>query len=288
MGLIYHDAKRLWTAHQAGASFENILTCSHLQLFLHPEELADLRAHKSNALEGYQFGQFADPFWNQFLDAKTVETMDYSAYEGASIVHDLNSPVPPELHGRFDAIIEAGTLEHIFNFPVAIRNLMQMTKVGGRIFLTTLANNLCGHGFYQFSPELIYRVFSPENGFETTSVVFLEAQFLSVELAPIRAGYQVSDPKNVKARVQLQSSHPVLMMVDATRISDVEPFRSTPQQSDYVAAWEQKDSSAGASGPRLATRIYQSLPEKLQREIKGRRESARYSFRNQNFYRKLF
>src|SRR4029077_10267153 len=111
-------------------------------------------------LAGYQFGNYADDFWNEFLDAESVETLDYSTYEGASIVHDLNSPVPASLHGRFDAVIEAGSLEHIFNFPMAIRNLMRMTKVGGWVFITTVANNLCGHGFYQFSPELIYRIFS--------------------------------------------------------------------------------------------------------------------------------
>ena len=60
----------------------------------------------------------------------------------------------------------------IFNFPVAIRNLMRMAKVGGQVFLTTPANNFCGHGFYQFSPELAYRIFALENGFEPASVVF--------------------------------------------------------------------------------------------------------------------
>ncbi|MGA3186102.1 MAG: hypothetical protein ABSF22_03245 [Bryobacteraceae bacterium] len=298
MGLIYPDAKRLWEARLSGISFENILTCSHLQLFLHPPELEALRQdHRarsknppSEPLASYRFGQYADPFWSQFLEAKSVETMDYSEYEGASIVHDLNQPVPPHLHGRYDAVIEAGSLEHIFNFPVAIRNLMQMTKVGGRIFLTTLANNLCGHGFYQFSPELIYRVFSPENGFETTSVVLLEAAFLSVELAPVRAAYQVTDPVNVHSRVQLQNAHPVLMMVDAKRISDVEPFRTTPQQSDYVAAWEKNTTQDPAAGSplRWPTRVFQALPIQWQNQIKGRREKARFSFRNKDFYRKLF
>jgi hypothetical protein len=47
-------------------------------------------------------------------------------------------------------VIETGSLDHIFNFPVAISNLMQMTRVGGSVFLTTVANNLCGHGFSGF------------------------------------------------------------------------------------------------------------------------------------------
>src|ERR1700722_6972275 len=239
VGLTYYDAKRLCDARLSGASFENILTLAHLQLFLHPDELKSLRrepARVAEPLAGYQFGEFADRFFEQFLGTKTVRTLDYSAYEGASIVHDMNEPVPENFHGMFDAVIEAGSLEHIFNFPVAIRNLMVMAKVGGKVFLTTVANNLCGHGFYQFSPELIYRIFQPQNGFEPPSVVLLEATFPWVELTPIRAKYRVADPAQIGTRVGLQSSTPVMMIVDAKKISDVPPFRIAPQQSDYVAA----------------------------------------------------
>jgi hypothetical protein len=171
---------------------------------------------------------------------------------------------------------------------------MEMTKVGGMVFLTTVANNLCGHGFYQFSPELIYRVFSPENGFETTSVTLLEAAFLSVELAPIRAAYQVADPEKVRSRVGLLSDSPILMMVDAKRISEVEPFSTISQQSDYVAAWEREPGSAAPneaalSGAALSwrSRVYQALPAGWRQTIRGRRDKIRYSFRNKDFYSKL-
>lgn len=97
--------------------------------------------------------------------------MDASKYEGASVVQDLNQPVPDSLKERFDAIFDGGTLEHVFNIPAALKNCMEMTKVGGRFYMHTCANNLCGHGFYQFSPELFYRVFSEQNGFEVERMV---------------------------------------------------------------------------------------------------------------------
>lgn len=299
MGLTFHDAKRLWEARLSGVSFENTLTCSHLQLFLHPAELEALRRdHRARSkkplqvpLANYQFGEYADRFWKEFLDVNTLETLDYSAYEGASIVHDLNAPIPQSLAGRFDAVIEAGSLEHIFNFPVAISNLMRMAKVGGRVFLTTVANNFCGHGFYQFSPELIYRIFSPENGFETTSVVFLEATYHSVELTPIRAAYQVADPMSVRSRVGLLSGRPILMMVEAKKIRDVELFRTTPQQSDYVAAWEKHaapvPAAANGAAKSLAKRVFKALPLTWQQRIEGHRTRSLYTFRNREFYRKL-
>jgi hypothetical protein len=79
--------------------------------------------------------------------------LDASPYEGADTIHDMNTPVPEAWHGRYDVVIDSGSLEDIFNFPVAIANLANMLRVGGTIFVTTPANNLMRHGFYQFSPD---------------------------------------------------------------------------------------------------------------------------------------
>jgi len=224
-----------------------------------------------------------------------VETLDYSDYEGATVVHDMNTPIPERLRERFDAVIEAGSLEHVFQFPVAIQNLMRMTKTGGNVFLTTVANNLCGHGFYQFSPELMYRIFSPENGFEAPRVVLLEGTYPWVELTPFRAAYAVTDPARVGERVGLQSWHPVMMTVDAKKIRDVLPFAAAPQQSDYVVAWEggadpQSRSGGGTSGSaakRLLKRIFTALPLAWQQHILGYRSKRQFSFSNTRFYRRL-
>jgi hypothetical protein len=42
---------------------------------------------------------------------------------------------------------------------------MDLLKVGGTFVASTPANYFMGHGFYQFSPELFFRLFCPENGF---------------------------------------------------------------------------------------------------------------------------
>jgi hypothetical protein len=99
------------------------------------------------------------------LGAQRVESIDQSDYEHASIIHDLNEPIPESLKKSFSCVFDGGTLEHVFNFPLAIKNCMEMVAVGGHFLGITCANNFTGHGFYQFSPELFYRVFSPENGY---------------------------------------------------------------------------------------------------------------------------
>jgi hypothetical protein len=293
MGLLYADAKRLLTSQRSGVCFEHTLAVSRQQLYLHRAELESLRRMHPGprpVLEGYQFGEYADRFFKEVIGVGTLETVDASAYEGASIVHDLNQPVPQELWERFDAVVEAGSLEHVFNFPVAIANLMKMVKVGGSVFLTTVANNLCGHGFYQFSPELIYRVFSPENGFEGTTIVFLEAGSPSVELAPITRSYEVTDPKTVGGRVGLQSKTPVMMMAESRKVRRTELFQTAPQQSDYVTAWQkdgQVDETSRGLARSLARNVFQSLPQAWRRKLEGARISREYSFANKRFYRAL-
>jgi hypothetical protein len=55
--------------------------------------------------------------------------LDASPYEGADTIHDMNTPVPEAWHGRYDVVIDSGSLEDIFNFPVAIANLANMLRV---------------------------------------------------------------------------------------------------------------------------------------------------------------
>ena len=95
----------------------------------------------------------------------TVESLDVSTYEKATILHDMNLTVPYELRERFTVVHDGGTIEHVFNVPEAFKNCMEMVRVGGHFTQVNVANNYTGHGFWQFSPELIFRVFSPQNGY---------------------------------------------------------------------------------------------------------------------------
>jgi hypothetical protein len=299
VGILYHDAKRLWQARLAGVKFERTATLGHLLLFLHPAEVRALReAYRTNPLAslpvplaGYRFGEFADRFLKEFCGAATLETIDFSGYEGATIAHDMNTAIPHHLRGAFDAVIEGGSLEHIFNFPVAMGNLMRMVRLGGTAFLTMPANNLCGHGFYQFSPELLYRIFSPENGFEAAPVIFLEAAFPGVELTPIRRAYAVADPMSVGRRVGLKSGSPTIMMVQAKKVREAEPFAAPPQQSDYAVAWD--GAGGGAKGVASKTgggwlrRLAKRLPDSWQYRLQGHYWNWQYSLSNRNFYRKI-
>src|SRR5688572_26530725 len=137
----------------------------------HMLRLQGLKTSASELLE--QSGGWAEASL-RLLGAQSVDSMDASSFEGASIVHDLNHPVDQSLHARFSMIFDGGTLEHVFHFPQAIQNCMNMLNVGGSFIQVAPANNFMGHGFYQFSPELLYQVFSSGNGFRIVVMLLQE------------------------------------------------------------------------------------------------------------------
>jgi hypothetical protein len=93
-----------------------------------------------------------------------------------------------------------------------------------------MANDFCGHGFYQFSPELFYRFLSPENGYTVESLIIWE-DVLGARF------YRVPDPDCVQSRIELTSEFGTYMAVQAKRLGDVSR-KFIPQQSDYVRLWD--------------------------------------------------
>ncbi len=173
--------------------------------------------------------KYAEPFF-ALLGAKKIVSVDASNYENATHVHDMNRPIPEELRERFSVVHDGGTLEHVFNFPQALKNCMEMVKVGGHFTQVNEANNFMGHGFWQLSPELIYRAFSPANGYQVEAV-------LLHEVVPGGAWYLAVDPDKVQRRVELCNSRPTYILTIARRVAIADIFEPPPQQSDYVTLW---------------------------------------------------
>ncbi|MGE4017445.1 MAG: hypothetical protein AB7E82_13965 [Cyclobacteriaceae bacterium] len=169
--------------------------------------------------------RYAESFFRN-LGAKVIDSIDASAYESASIIHDMNKPIPPEMFLKYSVVFDGGSLEHIFDFPTAIANCMNMVRLGGHFIGSVPANNLFGHGFYQFSPELFFRIFSMQNGFITKRVLLYFNE-------PDSNIYQVTDPATVKNRVKLMNAKETYMLVIAQKTGYIKPFVSKPQQSDY-------------------------------------------------------
>ena len=229
MGFDGSDLRFLLSAKRLGLKGDAICTLGRQTLFLSQREL-------NLILKEYGREHFSLPKGRSMyladdvlrpLGFRKIDSMDASDHEGANIIHDLNHPVPFEMQEKYDLVWDGGTLEHIFNFPTALENTMRMVKVGGHVVLHTPANNQCGHGFYQFSPELFFRVFVPDNGFE----------LLRIYMTCNGHHYHVADPASVHGRVELLNSQGSLLMVHARKVAHVPDALKTPQQSDYLAVW---------------------------------------------------
>ncbi len=85
------------------------------------------------------------------LGALEVRSMDIGHFGGATDDHDLNLPLDESLNERFTAVIDGGTLEHVFNAPEALRSAMRMVECSGHLIMIAPCNNAPGHAFYQFT-----------------------------------------------------------------------------------------------------------------------------------------
>jgi len=184
--------------------------------------------------EGYKFNpnfkfEYSEDLFKT-LGFAEIDSIDYSDYEGANLIHDMNIPIKDGMKGQYDLVFDGGTLEHIFNFPLALKNCMDLVKKDGLLVINTTANNYLGHGFYQFSPELFYRVFCRENGFEIISMYLVDMYNSKWTIA--------EDPFKLKQRIEIRSINPLLLFVVAKKIEDKNLFDRSPLQSDYFSAWK--------------------------------------------------
>jgi len=246
MGFDVNTVELLLAARTQGVDFAHVATLGRQEFYRMDARalqgafrrwwgvnMSDERARQLLAADG----GFVEAFLRE-LGAEQVTAIDASPFEGATLLHDLNREIPAGMENRFSAIIDGGTLEHIFNFPVAIKNCMRMLRVGGHFIGVTPTNNFMGHGLYQFSPELFYIVFSPENGFCVERMILFESEHEA-------DWYEVADPHQRDTRVQLVNYRPTFLYVQARKQSAAPVLEVSPQQCDYVASWSRAPQPSG-------------------------------------------
>lgn len=101
-----------------------------------------------------------------------VQSLDYSDFEGADLVWDLNEPIPEKYWGQFDLIYDGGTAEHVFHFPQLLKNIHLLLKEGGVIIHVSPSHNHVDHGFYMFSPQLFTEYYHANRYSILTSQIF--------------------------------------------------------------------------------------------------------------------
>lgn len=259
MGFNREGVAFLRWCHANGTDFTTTATLGRQELHLSTGALSRLVGGRAARILTEADG-YAEPLLAHF-GAVEVTSIDASSYEHATVVHDLNTDIPEALVGQFSAVIDGGTLEHIFDYPTALRNALRLVSPDGHFIAISPTSNLAGHGFYQLSPELFFRVLRPN----VTGFV-VERMFLCG--VNRRRWFEVLDPDVTGRRQQFMTLGRTNLYVIARHVDIDRSASEVPQQSDYVAAWRR-----WAERPNLQT-LKRHVPKSI-RMVKGRVDRRR-------------
>ena len=206
MGITPNTMEMLAFAKQSGTDYSSTATLGRQQYYhCTPESWKSIveRYNLKNNIDpdnNYNFlknGKYTE-FLFEILGARNITAFDADTYQKANHVHDFNKPISNKFHNKYSCFFDGGSLEHIFNTPVAIANCMNLVALNGHYLAALPCNNWGGHGFYQFNPELFYRVLCEENGFSETKVfAYNEVGSHKISLFP--------DPKVIKYRIEFRA-----------------------------------------------------------------------------------
>lgn len=237
MGVGYQGLQMALLAKRRGIDFSRTVMLGRQNHYLDAQTLRSMFDRFGLSLRADEEQDILEDAYSERLFRKLgaviTDSIDASDYEGANILHDMNKPIGNALHKRYTCVIDFGTMEHVFNFPVALKNATDLLAEGGHFLSVTVANNFMGHGFYQVSPELFFS-YLPANGFTD-----LEMYLIPFRVFPYL--FRVSDPQQLRGRVELVNGEPVLMGVIACKARHVAEM-VVPIQSDYYHHfWQGRD-----------------------------------------------
>ena len=219
MALTFHTFKFLEKLKKNNLNFGETLTIGRLNNLLEKEDFKLLNIQIDQNV-------YADKLLKQHFNLLSLNALDYSSFEDADIIHDLNIPLENS-NKQFNTIIDFGTSEHVFNVTECLKNISNLCKINGHIVHCLPANNNCGHGFWQFSPELFFNIYDNKNGFDETEI------FL-INLFDKKNWYKINKQK-IGERLELNSKEPLYLLVKTKKIG--KNLYQNINQSDYEQQW---------------------------------------------------
>ena len=223
MGLTFHEYKFLEQVSKK-KNFGNVLTLGKQEMILTNEDRKRLNLFEKD----YVNDEYIDKLLVDKFKANSVKSVDNSSFEGADIIHDMNKPIE-NLNEKFDTIIDFGTSEHIFNVVENLSNISKFCKNNGIILHSLPANNNCGHGFWQFSPELFFSLYSENNGFSDTEIFVFNTHN--------KYEWWKVEKQKLGERLEISSDAPLYVLVKTIKKSETQ--NKDVQQSDYIERWNE-------------------------------------------------
>lgn len=199
---------RLLVRHSAQLDLSRVMQVGRQNVFITPQELRSAfpRAQEDALLMGSAPVKYAEPLF-KILGAACVESCDVNSGEGATHVFDLVSEVPATLLNSYTLVYDGGTSEHCFSPFHAIEHIFQMTASGGHAIFNVPANNLMGHGFWQYTPDFFFQMCRFSNG--ALSMV----ECYVIEESPFPRVYRVNPCDQTHPRHRMETIWPAWLFV---------------------------------------------------------------------------
>ena len=185
-----------YIGRQYGIEFSNNIP------FLPWEEISPYKAYCEKMIKCFNF--------------TNIDSMDYSTYENATVIHNLNTPIPYHLK-KYDLIVDGGTIEHVFNVPQVFENIINLLDINGIFVSITCNNNYSGHGFYQYSPDLFASIMQKKYGMELLS---LKLAKLNTEPAEWHDVSNINNNDDGRNLFHFDTNIPVYIICIARKISN--------------------------------------------------------------------
>jgi hypothetical protein len=158
MGLDTGSAIFVCAAKSYGVDFVDTLTIGRQSFCPQPASLQRIFSIYNVNQDAKRFVRdngYAEEFF-RLMGAQEVNSLDFSSYEGATYVQDMNSPIPDHLRSRFSVVYDGGTLEHVFNVPQALTNCMEMIRVGGHFYAGNYGKQFHGPWFLAVQSRIAF------------------------------------------------------------------------------------------------------------------------------------
>jgi len=148
----------------------NVLTLGRQQIHISKHDINYFfnKYNFNSLMNKFDIYDYSETLFQQLQNNTHVDSIDNSSYEGASIIHNMNTPFLS--YKKYQYIYDGGTIEHIFNIPQVIENVINMLDVGGLFVSVTCNNNFSGHGMYQFSPEFFLSSMNEKYGMKIEAI----------------------------------------------------------------------------------------------------------------------
>ena len=185
-------------------------------------------------------------FWGAF-GFSSIDVLDVCDYEAATVMYDLNTDCLPEQHqGKYSAIFDGGTMEHVFHTPNFLKNTHDLLAVGGRVMHLNPASNSVDHGFFSFSPCFYFDYYTC-NEFQIDCARLLD---LGSRLFPIKVtGYDYPINRKTLDGYLCRNVHYNWFVITKTPESTAGRI---PQQGAYEKIW--KTASSGLEEVQISKR----------------------------------